>query len=322
MFDQHQGADRQAGADDPSLPAPVRLREFLAATRGNVLDLRSSAEHAAGHLPGSVSLPLLPELTTIAPPGRDAWLAANLPSIFLPPPHEPLLVVADSADLARNVAAHLARRGRPDVRSLALRSDVVARLPADLVQRGSSRRALWRAPTFLRRWAHLLPPPPAGPVLDLACGSGRAAVWLAQRGWQVTGVDHQPEALTLARKLAETSGVTLSLLAADLRRPGSLPVGPWSAVVVFRYLDRELVRRLPACLRPGGLVVLNTFRDAPGYIGNPRPRHRLACGEAAALWRTDARAEIIVHEESFDDDGKPSAGVVCRWQDPPRKSVT
>lgn len=301
-----------------------RLGELLQAAAGNILDLREAAQHAAGHLPGSASLPLLPALAAVPPRSRAGWLAANLPSIFLPPHHEPLLVVTDRADLAAEVVAHLTERGRPWVESVVLEAGTSPGLPPELIRRGRSARVLWKAPLFLRRWAHLLPPPAAGPVLDLACGSGRASVWLAQRGYRVTGLDHQPEALALAQRLARSCGVRIDLGEVDLRRPQSLPAGPWSAVLMLRFLDRDLVRRLPGCLGEAGVVMLSTFRDAPGYLGNPRPQHRLRGGEAAGWWRTapggpaaGTAVEILVHEEGFDDDGRPSAGVVARFGQAP-----
>lgn len=308
------------------------LRRTLAACRGNILDLRDAAGHAAGHLPGSFSLPCEPELAGLALPVLAGWLDEHLPSIYLPPRHEPLLVVAERNDLAAAVACCLSARGRESVQALGLDARDVAALPADLRRRGRSPDVLWRPPAFLRRWVHLLPPPAAGPVLDLACGAGRAAVWLARLGWQVTGVDHQPEALALAARLAARSGVRLDLRPADLRRPSSLPPGPWAAILLLRFLDRELVRRVPACLRRGGVVMLETFRDAPGYIGNPQPRHRLRAGEAACLWRQiDAAAaadmresagpELLVYEEGFAGDGKPVAGVVGRWAAPSRRGA-
>jgi len=48
---------------------------------------------------------------------------------------------------------------------------------------------------------------PAGRALDLACGEGRNAIWLAQRGWRVTGVDYSPVAIARAHELAGTAGV-------------------------------------------------------------------------------------------------------------------
>jgi tellurite methyltransferase len=314
--------DRAAGAKRRPPAAACGRREgtaldaeqaasLAAAARGNILDLRASASHAAGHLPGAVTLPLEPALAAVAPSRRESWLAAELPSIFLPPRHEPLLVVAEQDDLARLVAAHLTARGRAAVAALVLDGRALGRLPDGLRERGRSSRTLWRPPGALRRWAHLLPPPAAGPVLDLACGSGRAAVWLAGRGWRVTGIDHQPEALALARRLAAGSGVELDLRAADLRRPGSLPPGRWAAVLFLRFLDRDLVRAAPSCLLPGGVALLSTFRDAPGFLGNPRRQHRLGRDEAARLW-AGAGVQLLVHEEGFAADGKPITTAICR----------
>jgi SAM-dependent methyltransferase len=57
---------------------------------------------------------------------------------------------------------------------------------------------------------------PPGRALDLACGEGRNAVWLAERGWQVTGVDFADVALTKARNLAAARAVEVDWVQADL----------------------------------------------------------------------------------------------------------
>lgn len=290
---------------------PRRIRDLMAAARGNILDVRAAELHEAGHLPESVSYPLEPQLALQPEDRREAWLTRNLPSVVLSPRHEPLLIVAQAADLARSVAAHLQSRGRTAVTALALDRHAVELLDGDLRRRGRSSRVLWRPPDFLRRWAHLLPPPPAGRVLDLACGSGRAAVWLARQGWSVTGVDHQPDALDLASGLAAASGVRIDLLQADLRACDSVPAGEWAAVLMLRFLERDLVKSIPAHLGHGGVVVLSTFRDAPGFLGNPRPVHRLRRDEAATFW-PPGFMELLVHQEGYDADGRPSAGVVAR----------
>ena len=289
----------------------VLLRRQIAGAEGNILDLRAIPVHEAGHLPGSSLLSIEPELAAQPAAQRHAWLTAHLPSIFLPPRGEPLLVLGERLDLAQQVAGHLTRRGRTPVAARALAREDLARLPADLRCRGRSPHVLWRPPEILRRWAHLLPPGGARRVLDLACGSGRAAVWLARRGWRVTGVDHQTEALSLAARLAASCGVALDLRAADLRRRDSLPPGRWSVVLLLRFLDRDLLRRVPDCLGREGVVMLSTFRDAPGFLGNPRRQHRLRRGEAAALWPRDD-FEVLVHEEGFDGDGLPTASAIWR----------
>ncbi len=283
------------------------LSRHPAVASGRVLDLRPADAFVAGHLAGAFSLPLVP---WPAPGDLAARLDRELPSIFLPARHEPLLVMAAEPGQARAVAEVLQARGRWQTDWLAWPAGQgwPAGLPPAM---GPRRGRLWSPPPFLRRWVHLLPPPAAGPVLDLACGSGRAAVWLASRGWRVTGIDHQREALDLARRLADLAGVRVSWSQADLRDPASLPAGPWSAVLLFRYLQRDLMPRLPEVLAPHGVVMLRTFRDAPGYVGNPQPRHRLRPGEAAGFWPPEV-ARVLVHEEGFDDDGRPTAGLVAQ----------
>ena len=63
--------------------------------------------------------------------------------------------------------------------------------------------------------------PPYGPVLDLGCGSGIWAVMLAERGWQVTGVDFAPKALRRARERARQAGVELRLVNGDATELGT-----------------------------------------------------------------------------------------------------
>jgi SAM-dependent methyltransferase len=184
-------------------------------------------------------------------------------------------------------------------------------LPPEILATGPSAGHLWQPPSWLIRHADLLPPPAAGPVLDLACGSGRAAVWLAIRGYRVLGLDWQPEALALGRRLAASQRVECRFQTADLRQPGMLPAGPWAIILDFRFLQRELLDPLQRLVQPAGLVLLRTFRDAPGYGGHPHPRHRL---QRAELLRHFPRGlfEILAHEESFDSDGRPAAGIVAR----------
>lgn len=110
---------------------------------------------------------------------------------------------------------------------------------------------------------------PAGPVLCLAEGEGRNAVFLAGRGHAVTGVDLSPVGLRKAAALAARRGVSLETVVADLE---VFPIEPgaWSGVVsIFAHLPsavrRGLHRRVVDGLAPGGVFLLEHYN--PGQLG-------------------------------------------------------
>ncbi len=272
---------------------------------GNILDVRSAAEFKQGHLRGSVSIPLV-EGSEISWSSQD--LEREIPSIFLPPRHEALLVVARKIGMAKGLAAHLKARGRQDVDFFVWEEGGV---PTDILSRGGSMAHLWSAPDWLVHHESLLPPPAAGPVLDLACGSGRALVWLARKGYRTVGIDWQPEALTLGRTLAASQGVACQFEPGDLRDLSQVPQGPWAVILNFRFLERDLLKSIPGLLQPGGVALVRTFRRVAGFQGQPHRRHCLHCCELLGAFPAGC-CEILAHEEGFDSDGRPAAGIVAR----------
>jgi rhodanese-related sulfurtransferase len=291
---------------------PQSLPEHPAWRAGNVLDVRPADDYLRGHVAPAVSLPLPGAADALPAPDL---LEKYLPSILLPPHGEPLLVVAATVAVAESLCAWLRARGRGDVTPCLLDAAGLASLPAEALATGPCRRHLWRPPSFLAGHVQRLPPPVAGPVLELGSGSCRAAVWLAERGWRVTAVDRDARALELGRCLAADLGVRITTLQRDLRDPGQVPPGPWAAVLAFRFLRRELLRALPQLLQPHGVVVVRTFRaDAgAGGVGPRRPHHRLASGELLRLFPPELY-DVLVHEQDHDPDGLPMAGIVARWR--------
>ena len=127
-----------------------------------------------------------------------------------------------------------------------------------------------------------------GRALDLACGSGRNAVWLAEQGWTVTGVDFSDVALEQARGLAAERGVEVEWLDADLREWVPDP-GAFDLVVVL-YLQLPAEELDPIC-RPGGRRG-RSRRDAARRrppLGQPRARLGRPAGSACALHRRGRR---------------------------------
>lgn len=105
---------------------------------------------------------------------------------------------------------------------------------------------------------------PAGRAVDLACGLGHNAIWLAKQGWQVDAVDISPTGLSLAREFAESESAEVNFICADLEA-SLLKEHPqmetaYDLVLVFRFLDREhLPALIPRLLKPGGHLIYETF---------------------------------------------------------------
>lgn len=100
---------------------------------------------------------------------------------------------------------------------------------------------------------------PPGRALDLACGEGRNAVWLAERGWDVTAVDFSARALEKARDLAVRRGVAVRLVEADLADHEPEPGGADLVVVLYLHLPAPeraaVLARAAAALAPDGVIL-------------------------------------------------------------------
>jgi SAM-dependent methyltransferase len=159
----------------------------------------------------------------------------------------------------------------------------------------------------------------SGPVLDLACGDGHNGVFLAERGLEVICGDISREALERAGELAGRRGVTVSLWEVDLERPGINPLREdvYGAILVFRYLHRPLFPCIRKALRPGGLLVYETFTVEQAAFGRPRnPDHLLHPGE---LRQAFADWEILHSFEGLKENPRRAvAQLVCRKQAPGR----
>lgn len=277
---------------------------------GHLLDVRPAAEFAIGHAAPAASLPL-------AAADLDR-LPAALPSALLPPRASPLVVIAGDAGAALAVRDELRRRGRPadacvlDGAALAP-GGAAAGWPEGGLAQGASRHRLWRPPRLLVEQAALLPPPAAGAAVDLGAGSGRAAVWLAENGYRVTAVDRLPDALALARRVAEVHGVPLELLRRDLRDPAQVPGGPWAVVLMMRFLHRPLLARLPSLLQPGGVALVQGHLAGATSSAGASTR-LLPRGELGRLLAT-AGLEVLAQSEEDSETGGRLAGAVARRPD-------
>ncbi len=114
-----------------------------------------------------------------------------------------------------------------------------------------------------------------GSALDVACGEGRNAVWLAEQGWRATGVDFSKVALGKAHRLASMRGVDVDWVEADVRAWS--PGGSFDLVVLL-YLQvpaperRAILQTFAGAVAPGGhlLVVGHDTENLTAGVGGPQ----------------------------------------------------
>lgn len=139
-----------------------------------------------------------------------------------------------------------------------------------------------------------------GRALDLACGVGRHARWLAEHGWQVTAVDASVVAIEILRQCAGERGVDIDARVADLER-GEFVIEPgaYDLIVVTCYLQRDLLPAIRIGVRVGGLVVAKiALVDDDPNVQPMNPAFLLELGEL--------RAAVVGWKLLHDFEGKLS----------------
>jgi SAM-dependent methyltransferase len=179
---------------------------------------------------------------------------------------------------------------------------------------------------FVRRLCERLP---VGDALDIACGEGRNALWLARLGWRVHGVDFSEAAIERARSLtaAETEAVRLHIswqvsdVTVDPPRPDRYDL----AIVSYVHIEPSdidpMLLNAARSVRPGGrlVVVGHDRRNLEEGVGGPQDADRLYVPSDLARLARDAGLEVEVAEtvERPTDDGV-ALDAILRARRPPR----
>ena len=127
---------------------------------------------------------------------------------------------------------------------------------------------------------------PARPVLDLACGTGRSGLILADRNIPVVFADRSATALESINQILSDNDLPGHTWQIDLEQAEVNPLGNrvFSAIVCFRYLHRPLFPYLMEAVEPGGLVIYETFTSDNRQFGRPNnPDFLLRPGELKEL---------------------------------------
>lgn len=156
--------------------------------------------------------------------------------------------------------------------------------------------------SLLEQWTDRLPRGGRGRgrALDVACGAGRNALFLAAHGYQVDAVDGSPEALRLAGEQASTHGLSVHWIEADLD-DYALPHGDYAVIVNCFYLNRPLLARLVDALADDGYIFVEQHLRTP----LPVPGNRDWRMEPNELLRTLSGLRIVSYEEAIGKDEDP-----------------
>lgn len=164
-------------------------------------------------------------------------------------------------------------------------------------------------------------------ALDVACGEGRNAIWLATRGWSVSAVDYSSVAIERARRLAGRAGVAVEWAVED--------VVQWRAepdafdLVLISYLQipmasfGRVLDHAAMALCPGGelFMIGHAVRNLTEGVGGPRDARVLWEAEGLAdmlgeLGLTVTRSEHVLRPVVGDDEGRPAIDVLARASRP------
>jgi rhodanese-related sulfurtransferase len=263
-----------------------------------LIDVRTESEYAEAHIPGSILMPLheLPARVSEVPNGGT-----------------PIAIVAEHGHRSTSACSILAEYGFHDLFNL---DGGIGRWPGPLAAgvNGQHHPQQLIAPTpWLVENFHSLP---KGLALDIAMGNGRNAIYLATRGFDVDGVDVDAAVVAQARETARRFHAPIRAIVGNVEDGTHIiPIEAYDAIVVFNFLHRPLFRDIKDGLKPGGVVVYQTYLEGQQRFGSPRnPAHLLKPGELEHVF---AEFEILRVKERVDSavpGGPPCAlaGIVAK----------
>ena len=151
--------------------------------------------------------------------------------------------------------------------------------------------------------------PPRARILDVGGGSGRNAIWLAERGHDVTIADISESGLEIARTASREAGVEVATVCMDFDTD-PFPPGPWDVVVDFHFIKRNLFPVFLKSLRPGGLLVFcrATVRNLERNERPPRS-YLLAEGEG---WDLLDGFELLIAREGWSVEDRHEFEALAR----------
>ena len=152
---------------------------------------------------------------------------------------------------------------------------------------------------------------PRGKALDIAMGEGRNAVFLAKNGFTVDGCDISEIAIKKALDLAKENNVKVRAFVADLETY-KLPQNTYDVIACFYYLQRDLVPQMKEALKPGGMIIYETYtieNQERGFEGPKNKDYLLKPNELLDLFKD---FKIIYYRELVLNSKKAVASLIAK----------
>lgn len=140
-----------------------------------------------------------------------------------------------------------------------------------------------------------------GRALDLACGVGRHAIYLAEQGWQVTAVDSSRVGIEILQQRTSEAALFVDAQVADLEGEFQIELGAYDLICDFYYLQRDLFPSIRAGVKPGGAFVAAIHLN-DGNTG-AKPHNPAFLVEPGELKKLFSDWEITYYQECPSDEG-------------------
>lgn len=281
-----------------SIPGEELYKRMALGKSAVLLDVRTAPEFQESHIPGSMLIPL-------------QELESRLAEV--PNGGTPITLICEHGQRSLSACRVLAEYGFGPLYNL---EGGLRRWPGPLAGgldgNGTHHHGITPSSFLIENFHHL----PRGLALDVAMGAGRNAIYLATRGFDVDGVDANPQAVSEARAAARKLGAPIRAIVGDFE-DGTyiIPLQAYDVIVVFNYLHRPLFQDIRDGLVPGGVAVYQTYTTEQARFGPPtNPDHLLRPGElqeAFAGWEILAERELVGPSRK-DDRPRAIAGIVAR----------
>lgn len=160
--------------------------------------------------------------------------------------------------------------------------------------------------SLLVEWLCFLP---RGKALDIACGEGRNAIFLAKKGYDVDAVDISNVAIKRGRSIAAKENVKVNFIQADMESY-KMPAEAYDLIINFNYLQRTLAPAIKKGLKRGGVLMFETFTLEQQAIGQPKnPEFLLKPNELLKLFKG---LHIFFYREGIFERKKAVASLIAK----------